>query len=125
VQVQPHFAPLILFPLLVGLSLGASLVVGLRVCSWAHSPTVYVGMLLAALLAVVGQHFWSYRVAVAAWVNEQPVRIKVEQAFPDISKRLQPSPPADPLLTEDESFSVTAFAAPGPGFGGDWREFWS
>src|SRR6202051_1640325 len=62
-QVQPYFAPLIVFPLLLGLIFALALLSGLEVFSLAHVPTAYAGAVLAIALVVGGQHYWSYRAA--------------------------------------------------------------
>ncbi|HEV3024196.1 MAG TPA: hypothetical protein VGX76_17085 [Pirellulales bacterium] len=95
VLVQPHFAPLVLFPLLLGLSLAASLIVGLRVFSVAHAPTAWTGTFLASALVVGGQHYWSYRAARNVWAGQQAEFEKARQAFPEIANRVLSPPPAD------------------------------
>lgn len=62
---QGWFAPLILFPLLVGIVLGAVLVALLRTTQAAHRATLIVGTLLAVTAATAGQHYAAYRV----WVH--------------------------------------------------------
>lgn len=60
---QMYFAPLIIFPLLVGVLLGAMLVGMARLAQVGHRPTILTGAVLAAALAVVGQHYFQYREA--------------------------------------------------------------
>ena len=63
VTVQEHFAPWLVFPLLVGIVLGTTGVGLLRVCQVGHRPTLLLGALLSALVAVCGQHYIGYRIA--------------------------------------------------------------
>jgi hypothetical protein len=60
--VQSWFAPLVFFPLLVGVVLGAVLVLLLRTTQTAHRSTLILGTLLAMAMATVAQHYASYRV---------------------------------------------------------------
>jgi len=59
--VQSWFAPLVFFPLLVGVVLGAVLVFLLRTTQTAHRTTLILGTLLAVAALTVGQHYASYR----------------------------------------------------------------
>jgi hypothetical protein len=95
VKVHPYFAPLLLFPLLLGLALAAALVCGLRVFSLAHRPTVWIGTLLASALVVFGQHYWSFHAARTEWANQQADVEKARRAFPEMANRMLPPPPAD------------------------------
>ncbi|HUY34472.1 MAG TPA: hypothetical protein VMV69_17135 [Pirellulales bacterium] len=92
-RVQPYFAPLVVFPVLVGLLLSMALIAGLRVCSLAHAPTTFAGAVLAAVLAVGGQHYWSYRAACDAQAGAQANLDKARRAFPDLANRLMSPPP--------------------------------
>jgi len=92
-QVQPYFAPLIVFPLLLGLLLALALISGLQVCSLAHAPTGYAGAVLALALVVGGQHYWSYRAARSARAGTQADLEKARRAFPNIAKDLVAPPP--------------------------------
>jgi hypothetical protein len=65
VDIQSYFAPLLLFPLLLGVLLGALLVLFMRMAQVGHRPTIVVGSLLAAGVAVVGIHYLAYREAIA------------------------------------------------------------
>ena len=61
VEGQSYFAPLLLFPILVGIGLGATIVGLLRWLQMGNRPTVVLGTLLAVAVAVVGQHYFHYR----------------------------------------------------------------
>ncbi len=58
-----YFAPVIIFPLLVGVGLGALLVGLMRLGQVGNRPTVLLGTLLAVTVTVVGQHYVSYLMA--------------------------------------------------------------
>jgi hypothetical protein len=93
VQVQPYFAPFVVFPLLLGLLLAMALISGLRVLSLAHAPTVYAGLLLAIALLVGGQHYWSYRAARDARNGTKADLEKARRAFPNMADQLVAPPP--------------------------------
>jgi hypothetical protein len=79
---QSWFAPLIFFPLLVGVGLGAVLVFLLRFTQTAHRPTLLLGILLAVTTAALGQHYASYR----AWmqrIEAHPQAAVARAAFAD------------------------------------------
>ena len=60
VAIENQFAPLLLFPLLVGAVLGGMLFVALRVTQTAHAATATLGVVVAALLAIAAQHYLPY-----------------------------------------------------------------
>ncbi len=60
VGAQFYFAPLLLFPILVGTGLGAASVGLMRVAQMGNRPTVLLGVLLSAAVAVAGQHYLGY-----------------------------------------------------------------
>lgn len=61
--VERYRAPAFLFPVFVGLLLGASVAGMSRVGQVGNCLTVLLGTALAALAAVFGQHYVSYRIA--------------------------------------------------------------
>lgn len=61
VWIEPHFAPVVVFPLLVGLTLGVALAVWMRLCRMGHRNSVLLGLLVAAVTLVFGQHYFAYR----------------------------------------------------------------
>jgi hypothetical protein len=79
IQSELRFAPLLLFPIILGVGLGALLLGLMRLSHVAHRPTLVLGALLAAAVAVVGQHYLSYRSAQSRYAELQTVR----QAFPE------------------------------------------
>lgn len=65
-QTQILFAPLIIFPILLGVVLGALLVGVMRFTQTAHRATVIVGAILAAAVICVVQHYISYWISCQA-----------------------------------------------------------
>jgi hypothetical protein len=66
VWVQPHFAPLLLFPLLLGAALGALLCGLLQVARLSDARLAVAGTVLVAILAAGAEHgffYMDYRVA--------------------------------------------------------------
>jgi hypothetical protein len=68
-------APLVVFPLAVGLVLAGLLGLSLRACRLTHVRTAMGVALGAGLLAAAGQHLWAYRSAV---VRAQRMQIEAE-----------------------------------------------
>lgn len=56
-----YFAPLLLYPLLVGVVTGAATVGLVRMSQTGNRPTILAGALVAALVAAAGQHYVKYR----------------------------------------------------------------
>jgi cytochrome c-type biogenesis protein CcmH/NrfF len=68
VWVQPHFAPLVLFPLLVGAALGAILCGLIEIAHLSDARLALVGTMLVALLTALAEHgffYMDYRAALA------------------------------------------------------------
>ena len=66
-RVQPHFAPLGLFPILIGVLTGATIVGVVRFARIGNRPTIFLSALLAAVVATGGQHYFSYLSYVSAY----------------------------------------------------------
>ncbi len=93
VVAQEKFAPLIIFPLLVGVGLGAMLVGLIRLCHAAHRPSVLLATVLAVTLAVVGQHYLAYR-AHRQQSEREAARIRrIRAEYPQLAPRRQPTLP--------------------------------
>jgi len=60
VVARGYFAPLVLFPLLMGVVLGGTLVLAMRAARVGHRPTVWLGALLAAGCMIVGEHYSTF-----------------------------------------------------------------
>lgn len=86
---QSWFAPLLFFPLLVGVVLGAVLVSLLRTTHIAHRATLIVGVLLAMAAVAVTQHYVSYRV----WINRLNARPNAQLAQAAFADQLPQSFP--------------------------------
>lgn len=87
VQNDLHWAPLVLFPAVIGVILGGALVGIARLTQTGHRPTLFAAALVAAALAVAGQHFFAFRnhgVDPAASLE----RARLRAAFPDMADRL-------------------------------------
>lgn len=87
VQNDLRWAPLFLFPAVLGVILGGVLVGIARVTQTGHRPTLLLVTLVATALAVVGQHFFAY------WNHGNDSagtaeRAKLRAFFPDIADRL-------------------------------------
>lgn len=78
VQSDLRFAPLVLFPVLVGVGVAGLLVAAMRVAQVAHRPTILAGTVLAALATVAGQHYFAYRAEVRH-AEEQIRKLRPEQ----------------------------------------------
>jgi len=62
-MAQGYFAPLILFPLLLGAAAGLMVVGLVRVAQIGHRPTIAGSVVLAAVLAATAQHYFTYLAA--------------------------------------------------------------
>ncbi len=90
VGAQFYFAPLLLFPLLVGLGVGAACVGLMRLTQVGNRPTIVLGVLLAAAVAVAGQHYLDYRQALARSLHEIEA---LQRSGPVPITRLPAAPP--------------------------------
>ncbi len=98
-----YFAPLVVFPLLVGTLLGAMFAGLLRLVEMAHRPLAWLGLLLAVAVAIAGQHYLAYRAAYAAALEDAAKFDKARAVAPeDLRGRLPrvPDSPLDFLQTE-------------------------
>ncbi len=59
-EAQSYVAPLVLFPLVVGVLAGLTIVATARFAQMGHRPTIVLSAALAAGVAVVGQHYFRY-----------------------------------------------------------------
>lgn len=57
---QTYFAPLILFPVLLGISAGIAIVAFVRFAQIGNRPTIILAAVLAAAVAAAGQHYFNY-----------------------------------------------------------------
>ena len=64
VWIQPHFSPLVLFPLLIGLALGALLCGLLQIANLRNVGIALAGTVLVVLVAAAAEHvffYWDHR----------------------------------------------------------------
>lgn len=87
---QNQRAPLFVFPIVIGLVIGAGLAAALRWLPMAHFTTACAGAVIAVAIAVVGQHYVQYRQAVATARADQAklALAGASDAFPNV--RLPP-----------------------------------
>ncbi len=90
---QSYFAPLVIFPLLVGVGLGAVTVGMMRLAQVGNRPTIVLGTVLGAAVAVAGQHYLDYRTAYDRAERETEVYRQMKRAFPDGVQGQMPAPP--------------------------------
>ena len=93
VAIQPYFAPLLLFPILVGAALGAALLGGMRLANAAHRSSALAVTALAVLVMFSAQHYFSYRVAQRNAVLEADRRETLGEAFPELAQKLATTGP--------------------------------
>ncbi|MBN1590777.1 MAG: hypothetical protein JW888_14795 [Pirellulales bacterium] len=62
-EVGHYFAPLLVYPLMIGFVLGAAIVALMRISRMGHRPTAWLAVGFSVAVAVVGQHYLSYRSA--------------------------------------------------------------
>ena len=93
VLAQQYYAPLVLFPLLVGVCLGASSVGLMRLLQLGHRSTILAGLGLAFVLVVVGQHYLRYRLDLAQTRSDAATFQKAQALFPDLAAGSAPVPP--------------------------------
>ncbi len=85
-------APLLIFPLLIGVGLGLLLVAMLRTLNIGHRPTLIIGAVLAAVVAVVGQHYLHYRDFV--YTRAAMLAEKADQGLAGAFTEMMPAPPS-------------------------------
>ena len=90
--VQKHFAPLGLFPVLVGLGIGVTLAGLMRVVQVANTRTILLGAVVASSLAVVGQHYFSYREQRETAIRQAAQFRLAAQAHPGLVQGTPPQP---------------------------------
>lgn len=93
VLAQDYYAPLVLFPLLVGVSVGATAAALMRLLQVGHRPTLLAGVVLAVVLSVVGQHYLRYRKDTAQTRDDLITFQKAQQLFPELTQGSPPTPP--------------------------------
>ncbi|MGO9111396.1 MAG: hypothetical protein ACLP9L_19390 [Thermoguttaceae bacterium] len=88
VWAQAFWAPLLIFPLLVGCGLGLLLAGLMRLGGVGHRATIWSGAILAAAVAVAGQHYISFLDFESALTAKKPELLSLEEfqgIMPDAS----------------------------------------
>jgi hypothetical protein len=93
VVAQFYFAPLVIFPILVGVGLGVLLMGLMRIGQVGHRPTIILGTILSVSVAVVGEHYFCYFSARETELKQPPLLDKALQAFPDLVAAHSDTPP--------------------------------
>lgn len=91
-QLEARFAPVGLFPLLVGATTGIGVIACMRVAACGCRGGATTSAIVAALLAVGLMHYQSYRAAFAASDLEWQTFQKVQQAAPNAKLNNIPTP---------------------------------
>jgi hypothetical protein len=60
---QAYYAPLLIFPLLIGVATGALLVATMRILQLAYRPVIALGAVLAIVVTMTAAHYFSYLAA--------------------------------------------------------------
>jgi hypothetical protein len=88
-KVTVHFAPLVVFPVALGIALGAGLAWTLRLFDTAHRPSLLAGTIVAGLVLVVGRHYGSYLATRDIALITAADTVLAAQAFPELQARLR------------------------------------
>jgi hypothetical protein len=86
-ETQFYAAPLILFPLLVGVFTGLTIVGLARFAQIGHRPTIVLAVVLSAVPAVAGQHYFRYISDYSSVKGDSPIfaDAKIGTAGQDLS----------------------------------------
>jgi len=106
VQTDLGFAPLLLFPLLTGLVLGATGVGLMRVLGVGNRRTILLGIVLASGVAVAAEHYIGYRTARRAIREDDPKIQTAKAAFGDQLKGRIPVVPEGLIDFLDQQAAV-------------------
>ena len=88
---QFYFAPIILFPLLIGVFAGLSIVGLARFARIGHRPTILLAMVLTAVVAAAGQHGFGYLNAYY-WVDPLGhCSPRIDQDLSPVLREIRPS----------------------------------
>jgi hypothetical protein len=94
--VQSYVAPLVLFPLLIGAGAGITVVGLVRIAQIGHRPTIFATVLLAAIVAALIQHYFTYlnvyywrRPLVLGESSSQDLSVAVHDLIPSFDRYIQ------------------------------------
>lgn len=96
-QYHGHFAPWLLFPVLCGCLLGAIWSSLLRSFQMDNRTTGVAGVVVACLVATLGQHYFSYRTARSCAEKQWEQYRLASRAFSDKVRGLPLAPPDGPI----------------------------
>ena len=83
VVAEGYFAPFLLFPLVVGVILGGTILLAMRVCQVGHRPTIWLGALVAASVAIAGQHYFFFQKAQGLLARDPEKLAKLQLVAPE------------------------------------------
>lgn len=90
--VEKHFAPLGIFPFLVGIALGMTLAGLMRLVQVANRSTIVLGTIVAASTTIYGQHYFSYQEQREA-AERQAAQFRIAaRAHPGLVRGTPPKP---------------------------------
>lgn len=69
VVAESYFAPFLIFPLIVGVILGGTTVLAMRVVQVGHRPTIWLGAAAAAMVAIAGRQYFSFQRHLRDWAR--------------------------------------------------------
>jgi hypothetical protein len=114
-EAQSYAAPFLLFPILVGVFAGLTIVGAARFAQMGHRPTIVLSVVFAAAVAVVGQHGISYLYFLSHYSNARGVNAKGDSpVFAETKKGTVPSPTTGGAVGSDLSGLACQLA---PNFG--------
>lgn len=94
-DVQTVFAPMLLFPVLAGMVVGAGCWAAMKLLTFQNRASLLAGTVLAVVALTVGQHYFSFRWAQARAMDQEAQNARL--ALQKMGATLGPSPPADVL----------------------------
>jgi len=116
VVAERYYAPLVAFPILVGVFLGGSLVAVMRAGQVGHRPTILAGALLGAAISIAGQHwlgFWQFRQG----LEQSPKKAAALRLFEQAQEEAREGPREETQRTEPAEEAVSWPAVPPTTFG--------
>lgn len=93
-SLERHLAPFLVFPLAVGIAVGAGAIALARWCGIERPRTLLTSIALAACVAVVAQHYFAYLHAEKALRDNVARRSEALAKFPGLAAQMTEQPPA-------------------------------
>jgi hypothetical protein len=88
---QSYFAPIILFPILLGILAGLSIVGLVRFTQLGHRPTILLAVVLTAAVASAGQHYFGYLAAYSHTGSSVPTSTATGPDLSLLFQQMRPS----------------------------------